>query len=203
MRYSLLTQIGLIGLSIVIFVTVLKPMFADINTAQNEMVMYKDAVDKAQQFNAKLQELVSTRDSFSEHDMQRLEKLLPTNIDAPKIMKDIESMFIIKNVTVTSLHTSEKSELVQYGQDDTDAQANSDPALAQQDFEVKFFGTYEDLKSILTLAEANETLLEVASIKFGTVASEATASATSDSKGEGDFDFTLVFRAYGLMASVQ
>jgi hypothetical protein len=202
MRYSLLTQIGLIGMSVIIFITVINPLFADIAVIQDERVVYADAVDKAQQFNLSLQELVATRDSFSAEDLKQLELLLPDTVDAPKVMRDIESIFAIRKVPLTSVKPSEGVETVVYADEGNETPTEGvESPLAQRDFEVNFEGSYEDLKGILTLAESNETLLEVVALKFGVLSEGGAARKPTEEQESGTFLFTLVFRSYGLAES--
>jgi len=60
MGYSTLTQIGLIIISVVIVFTYIKPTFAEIGTAQEELFEYNNAVVKAEEFNTRLRELLAT-----------------------------------------------------------------------------------------------------------------------------------------------
>ena len=202
MRYSLITQIALIGLALTVFFTVGKPMFASITLIQDDTLKYKDAIANAQQFNDALARLVATRDAFSEQNLERLQKLLPTKIDAPKIMRDIEAIFLIKSVPITSLSALETSEYRAYVQEDGSVPATAPVPLDSQDFEITFSGTYDDLKAVLSLIELNETLLEVTSLQFGSsVKDSKTAGAAKLESDTGEFNFTLVLRAYGLLDS--
>jgi len=203
MRYSLLTQIALIGISIVVVLTVAKPMFSDIKNVQDEIFIYKDAVDKAQQFNSRLQELIAIRDSFSSEDMVRLDRLLPTKIDIPKTMRDFETIFSLQQLTLSSLKavtsTGQSPAAEAVYDENGELVASADIPLSSQDFEVKFTGSYENLKDVLTAAELNETLVEVTSLKFGRHVEviDLSKPASADKDAE-QFDFSIVFRAYGL-----
>lgn len=205
MRYSLLTQIALIGMSVVIFMTLIKPILTDIGVIQDERIVYQDAVNKAQQLNLKLQELIATRDSFSSNDLSKLGMLLPDTIDSAKVMRDIESIFKIRNIEMTSLGLGENTQNQEIiNADDASQQQDStgvEAPLAQQDFVVTFSGSYEDVKSILSLAETNETLIEVVDLHFGSLTQTSEVGNTPQELESPDtFDFTLTFRSYGLTA---
>ena len=182
MRYSLLTQIALILISIVICVTVVSPMFTEIKSIQNEMFIYSDAVGKAQQFNVRLSDLIGIRNSFSPENMQRLERLLPTTIDTPKIMHDFESIFALKKIPIISISAPATATViapeVTYDENGEIIQNNQN-TLVPQDFNLIFNGTYQDLKDILATVETNETLIEVSSLKFGEAQSMGSTQAAA------------------------
>ena len=203
MRYSLLTQIVLIIISIVIIITVAKPMFTDIKNVQDEMVVYKDAVDKAQQFNARLQELIAIRDSFSVENMVRLDHLLPTEIDVPKIMRDFESIFSQKQLFLTSISTAEAQggsvETEPVYDENGELIASGESSLSYKDFKVDFTGSYENLKDILSATELNQALLEVVSLKFGEHVKATDAPVSLGTNKDSDqFDFEIMYRVYSL-----
>lgn len=204
MRYTLITQVALIIISFVIILTFIKPMFSDIKESQDTLFQYKEAVSKASQFNARLQELIAIRDSFSQSDVALLEDFIPTEIDTLKIMKDIESIFAINGLEVASLMASD--EVAPIG----DTSLESDVIVSDlgidiyyREFELKFEGTYEDLKKVLMFTEANSSLLEVAELRFDTVADAQVAGDTEeiDAVEKSTHNFVIVFRAYGLQAS--
>ena len=203
MRYSLLTQITLIGLSVIIFVTVIKPMFASISVIQDERLVYEDAVDKAQQFNMKLDELISIRDSFREEDMEKLRTFLPAEIDTMQVMRDVEAFFATTGVKLTGIALDGESSgndaqvyIDEFGQE----QVSTESQLNYQDVKVTFSGTYEEMLQILNLSERNETLLEVTKFTFGTITTdgETQTESAEGSDDEDTFNFDLVFRVYGL-----
>ena len=78
MRQTAITQIALVGISIVIIVTFIRPTFASIRTLQDEIYQYADATAKANEFNTLLQQLLARERSFSSDDKKALEMFLPT-----------------------------------------------------------------------------------------------------------------------------
>ncbi len=203
MRYSLLTQIVLIVISLVIIITVAKPMLTDIKNVQDEIVVYTDAVDKAKQFNARLQELIAIRDSFSQENMVRLERLLPTEIDVPKIMRDFESIFSQKQLSLSSISATDAagggSSVEPTYDENGELIASNDVPLTYKNFKVAFTGSYKNLKDILGAAELNQALLEVVSLKFTQNSNTTDANVAGGTAKDSDlFDFEIVYRVYGL-----
>lgn len=204
MRYTLITQIALIAISLVIIFSFIKPMFADIKESQNELFEYSEAVSKASQFNARLQELIAIRNSFSQGDVELLENFIPTEVDTLKIMKDIESIFALNSIEIVSLSVSDEVKPINSASLESDVLVKDlGIDIYYRDFAIKFNGSYEELKNVLMFSETNSSLLEVVELSFDTVAdaqvaSDAEASVTAD---EGELSFSIVFRAYGLQAS--
>jgi hypothetical protein len=198
MGFKLIAQIVLIVTAFTIIFTFVTPSLATIKSNQDELFQYKEAVLKASQFNARLQELKDIRDSFSQDDMSSLDTFLPTSIDKVSVMKDIESIFGNLGVPVTSIAASEEvsptGDIVLEG---VEASAAA-PVISYQDYEVTFTTSYENLKNLLALLEANATLLEVMELSFDV------NMRSADEEGavpEGQYSFLLVLRTYGLTGS--
>lgn len=199
MRYSLITQVLLISISLVIVFTLIRPMLSEIRDIQDQVFVYSDTVAKASQFNARLQELIEIRDSFSGRDMIMLEKFMPTTIDTLAVMNDIESIFKTKEIPIISLTATEVVAPV------TDIAFEGDVILEEsqednyQDYELTFAGTYEQLKEILLLLERNATLLEVIELEFEKNQSEEIGSESkAEDLEEGMMSFALKLRTYSL-----
>jgi hypothetical protein len=198
MGFKLIAQIVLIVTAFTIIFTFVTPSLATIKSNQDELFQYKEAVLKASQFNARLQELKDIRDSFSQDDMAALDTFLPTSIDKVTVMKDIESIFANINTPVTSIIASEEvsptGDIVQEGIE----AITTAPVISYQDFEVTFTASYEDLKNLLALIEANATLLEVMELSFDVNMRSANEEGALP---EGQYSFLLILRTYGLTGS--
>ena len=92
MRYQAGIQIILIIISIVIIYMVIKPKFEEIAVSQDETAKYNDAVNKANEYNAKLQELISRANSMPRTDQVDLDKFLPKEINPTVVARDITNI---------------------------------------------------------------------------------------------------------------
>jgi hypothetical protein len=203
MGYKLIAQITLIVAAFVIVFSFTQPSLQKIKVTQDELFQYSEAVSKASQFNARLRELISVRDSFSQDDLASLEKLMPATIDQLQIMKEIEDIFASKNIAVTSLSAQE---LVIPSTDvavesDILVETPNNSKMSYQDFDVTFEGTYWDIRDLMLLIEASDSLLEVMELEFDTTPKADVGDAdgeqvTQDSTGI--HTFSLILRAYGL-----
>lgn len=198
MGYKLIAQVVLIVTSLVIIFTFINPSFETIRATQNETYQYQEAVGKASELNARLQELVMAKESFDPADLDKLERLVPTKIDKLQVMKDIESIFENRNMKIDSLSASDEISpamgVTVEGQPVVEG-----ISVTYQDFEITFTGTYEQLKEVLTLMEANATLLEIMELNFEVAASSD--ATVEGSLPQNTFEFMMLVRAFGLNSS--
>jgi hypothetical protein len=201
MRFTLITQLVLITISLVIAFAFLKPSFVEIKEKQDELFLYKDTVAKAEEYNRAIQSLIERKNSFSDSDVQNLDTFIPTEIDSLKVMRDIESMFAFVKIPLLTLTPKElvnpqSADVIVESQIVAPQPVSTNTTY--QDFEVTFIGTYEELKEVLSLSEKNETLLELVSLVFEPY-NPALEDAELDAKDTvGAFKYLVVFRTYGL-----
>jgi hypothetical protein len=201
MRFTLITQLVLMTISLVIIFAFIKPSFLTIKEKQDELFVYKDTVTKAEEFNRAIQTLIEKKNSFSSDDITNLDTFIPTNIDSLKVMRDIEGIFAFAEIPVLSLVPKE---LVNPSNVDVLVESQivtPDPLTtntAYQDFEVVFTGEYEDVKKVIALAERNETLLELMSLTFEPLSIEVDSQDPEIVVGDSPFKYNMVLRTYGL-----
>lgn len=109
MRFQAITQILLVGLSLVMIFTIIRPMFQDVQSNQTELARYRDAVSTAGQFTAKLNELRNRANSFSSEDLGALDAYIPSSIDQLSVSRDIAAM-IEENEMIVQSVTAEEPE---------------------------------------------------------------------------------------------
>ncbi len=207
MRFTLLTQIALITLSIVMFLGFIKPSFATIKEKQDENFRYTDTLLKAEELNRELESLIARRNAFSAQDMQLLNTFLPQRIDQLKVMRDIEALFLeLKKPLITLTVSEGVPPTVQNAEVDpeidpqlVDATAGQvvNP-LASQDYQFTFVGEYLDLKNFLSMLEMNETLLEVVSLSVTPMDARISDEIRDKDIPKGQFTFAVTVRTYGL-----
>lgn len=198
MRFTLLTQVALLTLSVAIIFLFIKPALTNIKTVQDDLLVYSDAVAKASEYNRRLQELLSLRDSFSQTDLAKLERFVPQTIDTIRVMHEIESIFASKNIKLASLTASPQSAsgALTLTSGEVEEQ-NPATKVASQDFEVKFTGDYQTLKMMLGVLESNARLLEVVDVTYGTPVAEQKDAPKVIKPTDNQF-LVIKLRAYGL-----
>ncbi len=177
MRYQAGIQIILIIISVVIIYMVIKPKFAEISVNQNEAAKYADSVQKVNDYNAKLQELISRANSMPRADQIALDKFLPENIYPTVVARDISNIIdknglILLDITAGELVTvsvnetgvTESEDGVVVTEDALSREARSQ--LNRQVFTLGTVGTYEQMKSMLRDFERNAYPLKLVNFSF-------------------------------------
>lgn len=192
MGYRSATQIILVILSIIVIFTYLKPEFANLRILQDEVAEYKDAVDRASQFNATLEGLLQTASSFPQKDMQALERYLPTELDTVAVARDIETIarrsgMRLAGITIDSQAESSDVQSVS-GADGVSLITAAQMALKPHTFTSTVSGTYESFKDFLVALEYNAYPLEVISLGF----------TSGEDEDDTTFDYTVTVETYSL-----
>jgi hypothetical protein len=203
MGYKLIGQFTLIIAALVILFAFVQPSLLSIKVKQDKLFQYNEAIAKAAEFNARLRELIAIRDSFSSSNLRDLERFVPTSIDQLRRMSEISGIFSSRGIIVTSLLAREVVDPM------TDVAFESGVVtesfltsnLSYQDFEVTFTGTYEQMKDVLMLAEASDSLLEVGELSFNAAPTAADVDREGNAvtqTGPGTHSYKIIFRTYGL-----
>lgn len=203
MRFTLISQLALIAISLVVLIAFVKPMFVEIGGIQNELQQYNDAIAKASEFIARLQELDTKRDSFSSSEKDALDTFIPARIDQLKTMNEIQSIFDSENLQISSLTATEE---VVPNTNNVPQEGTTDDVINYQDFLVTFIGTYQQMKDTLNMIESDATLLEVQQLSFG-AAVDAKTPASGSTQNADAFqtkrEFKMMLRTYGLAVASQ
>ncbi len=208
-------QVVLIGAACVIIFTYVMPKFEDTKAIQDDIFKYSDAVDKASQYNERLQELLATKESFPQEGLVSLEKFIPLSIDEIAIMHDLESILLGTNILPTSMTVAEEiapfseasvEEEIVYNADGTvmeTVKPTITSGIYSRDIKVMFSSSYEDMKNALAQIEANPALLEVVefTLKPATGGGQTGANTETQSRKNGEYNFELTLRAFGLTPS--
>lgn len=198
MRNTAITQLALVGISIVIIVTFIRPTFANIRAVQDEIYQYADATAKANEFNTLLQQLLARERSFSSEDKHALEMFLPTEIDQLAVMQDIETIVTSSGGEIVDMKAGPlvlPNEEVEF-EDYFEEQVVTADKFVTQNFEVKFNGGYFDFTSMLRKFESAAYMLEIEKLSFGDVG-EATGQY-NPVLGEDEIEFSMVVKVYAL-----
>lgn len=169
MGNSLLTQVVLLVTSATIILTYIQPSFSAIADVQDDIARYETTVSKASELNAALGELVAAERSISASETRRLKQYLPNEIDDVLIMRDIQNIFKIVDIPITELNSASSDSFATKARvegRDRGAVDETAPPLTFKDFQLSFFGTYDQLKSVLQGLEVNAFPLEVVELTF-------------------------------------
>jgi len=88
---GIITPIILIIVSIAVFLTYTDPAYNKIKIAEKDEVQYDEALNKSRELQIIRDSLLSKYNTFSSADIEKLEKLLPDNIDNVRLILEIDN----------------------------------------------------------------------------------------------------------------
>jgi hypothetical protein len=163
--FRTLTPIFSIVIAVAVFFFFAQPMFSEIKVVQDETNEYRIAVEKASEFNQLLQSLISKRNAFSARERERLEALVPDNIDEVKLLVDLEGIAKSHGMLLGNIMVSELTPATATA-DDEGSRIDSRESFSSVDISFDVIGNYEQLRSVLTDIERSLVLMEIVNITF-------------------------------------
>ena len=176
MGYRSATQIILAILAVVLIVSYVMPKFEEIGVLQEEIAQYQEAVEKATQFNERLDALLTRSASFPQQSVRSLEIYLPQNVDTVAVARDLNTIAVRNNLSVESMVFEN------FVDEGTGGRVLIDPqetvgetqgliegardSLEEEQFSVSLRGGYQDFKLFLKEVEQNAYPLAVEKITF-------------------------------------
>ncbi|MBI2046297.1 MAG: type 4a pilus biogenesis protein PilO [Parcubacteria group bacterium] len=177
MRYFI--PIILIIAAIGVFFWLIDPLYKEIGTLGQQVASFNSALEKSKELQAVRDELLSKYNSFAATDLERLEKMLPDNVDNVRLIMDINNIaarynMSLKNTKITIVDEA-KSGLLgpnrkKYG-------------TVQLEFSVS--GPYGTFLAFLEDMEKSLRIVDVVGLSF--------ASASKDF-----YDYTVLLQTYWL-----
>jgi len=76
----------------VVFFGFIDTTYKEIKVMQAEERLFSEALDNSKELQAIRDDLLATYNSFSSEDIERLEKLLPNNVDNVRLIRDIDGI---------------------------------------------------------------------------------------------------------------
>lgn len=165
-----------------VFYFVADPLYQDIKALAFEKKSYDDALDNSKKLQSLRDQLVNRYNAFSPTDLERLERMLPNNVDNVKLVLELDQMagkygMAVKNVRFNQSSDSKKSEDL-IGKDDRPY------GTLSLDFAVD--APYPNLTAFLADLERSLRVVDVQEVSF---------SAPSD---RNIYQFNLKIQTYWL-----
>src|SRR3989338_990208 len=159
----------LIGISIAIFFTFLDPLYSEITERRTEQGSYDEALNNSKALENERDKLTQKYNSISSDNLDKLNKLLPENVDNIRLILEIEKMalpygMILKdvryNVVDTSI-TSPPSGAIQGGYAGTPLRD-----YGGWDLEFSVAGSYDNFINFTKDLESNLRIVDIMSVEF-------------------------------------
>ncbi len=176
----LIAPIILIGGAIVGFVALVSPMYEEIGGLKAQVASYNEALDNSKALEQERDKLTKKYNSIDPANLERLEKLLPDNVDNIRLILEIEKIatpygMVLKEVKYDTITKEEqKGTVVQAGE----ASLSDSKEYGLWNLEFSTEGTYANFLSFIKDLERNLRIVDISSIQFSSV------DNTTASKGD-------------------
>lgn len=166
-----------------LFVAYTNPTYQRTKALESQRAAYDDALTKSQQLRSERDKLLSKRNTFPADGIQKLERMVPDNVDNIRLIIDINNIaarhgLSLKNVALGTVSDSStpRSAL---------AAGASGDALGSVDLGFGLAASYDDFLAFLLDLEHSLRIVDVEKISFRTGTSNL-------------YDFTVSIRTYWL-----
>ncbi len=172
-----LTPLIFLLIALGIFIWVINPVYKDIGVLRSDGNQYQMALARAEEAVSKRNELVTRYNNFSDADLQRLQKLLPDNVDNIRLVVDLNSIAAKYGTGIKNIKITENSPA---GSRDAAADIKPYGSLSMT-FGVSL--SYDNFLRFLTDLQQNLRLTDVTAVDF------TAASA-------GIYDYSITLKTY-------
>ena len=206
--FKALTPVIALIIAVALFFTYVRPTLDDIKLVQDETHEYTEALDKAGQLRARIDELRQERNSISVSNLERLEALLPDSVDEVRLLIDLDALAEAHDLSFNSItvatdesgsRTEERTPPVAPTNGDPNTEIDGVPSAAVSnvsdfftslDISFTVTGEYNDFKGFLEDLEQTLVLMEIVELDF---------VAASDASNKGnDVAYNVTIRVFQL-----
>ncbi len=169
-----------------IFFLYIAPTYSVVQASLAQEAQYNEALSKAQQLQSERDQLLARYNTFSQTDLDRLDKLLPDSVDNVRLILDLDSMasrygMRVRNVSIDSTDNTPSGA----GSANTQQIGPSGQAYESVIMSFTVSGTYDVFREYLADLEKSLRLTAVIGISF----------VPNDT---GIYDFTVQLKTYWL-----
>ena len=178
----LFIPIILVVAAIGLFVVYTNPTYQASKVLSDKVGQYNDALDKSQELKSVRDQLLAKRDTFSEDDVQKLQEILPDNVDNIRLIIDINNIasrhsLSLSNVQLGTIGGPNASQNLAVG--------GSDAPVGSVDVGFSVNASYDTMLAFLQDLEHSLRLIDVEKLDF-----------TAGQSGTDTYTFTI--RTYWL-----
>lgn len=182
--FRIITPIILIGISIAGFVSMVGPLYQDINDLRVTVSSYNQALDNSKSLENERDKLTKKHNSINLEDLDRLQKLLPDNVDNIRLILEIEKIaspygMVLRDVRYNvEKDEDKKTTAVQGGA--VAKPGNKDYGVWNLEFSTE--GNYTNFLNFTRDLESNLRIVDIASIQFSSNAPQVKGSTSESYK---------------------
>ncbi len=168
-----------------------QPQYDEIKALQVKGAEYSKALDKAAELQKLKDNLLTRFNSFSQSDLDKLDKLLPDHVDNVRLVLDLDNLATQHRLSLENVAISDKSS--GGGSSGSGNGAISSDVDKYQSLTMGFSvkGSYEDIKSFMKDMESSLRIVDLVSLKLGESSAAAGAAPAT-------FSADMTIRTYWL-----
>lgn len=175
-----LLPILFIIIAVAIFFGFIDPAYSRVKTLRAEEAQFDQALNRSKELQQVRDQLLSRYNTIPQSDVNRLERLLPDNIDNVRLVLDFDSLASRYGMRLRNIALEANENRTSRGQVGT-----SDSAYQQIILSFSVTGSYNAFRSFLEDLEQSLRLVDIASISFSAASS-------------GLYDYSISIKTYWL-----
>ncbi len=180
-------SILLIIASVALVFLLIKPTYSSINEKKATLEQNRQTLEKADKVKNDLKRTQDKIDAIPADKREKLDKMIPDNINNVNLIIDISNIAQAVNLSITDINV-EQTEVEEKTQSKTDVSPDPYQSI---DINFKIKARYEEFKTLLRALEKSLRIVDIVKIEF--------SSASSDSAEASDlYTFDVVLRTYWL-----
>ena len=173
-----ITIILLLGVSVAVFLGFIDPLYKDVQHVKVQSAQLNDALNNTKQIQSIRDSLLEQFNAIEPHDIEKIEKLLPNNVDNVRLILEIDDVASRHGMFVNDIGISES-------QGNSSSFGPRDAAHGSLDLAFTISGTYESFRGFIVDLEKSLRLVDIVNTSF--------------TKTEESFDeYSVVVRTYWL-----
>lgn len=181
------TPLILIIVSIGLFFIHINPRYATVRELQDKEAEYQEALQSSETVATTRDALLDKYNSFSNENIDRLEKIIPDKVNTVKLVADLDSIgerngLVLSGIKISEENLDDSSQVV-----DT---AVARPYLITS-ISFTFSASYEELRAFIEDLEKSLQLVDVTSINF-------VGESVDSSQPTNRFKYTVTINTYWL-----
>jgi|SRR3989344_64265 len=169
--FRFIIPIILIGTSVAGFLMFTQPFYQEISLLRTKVKSYNEALDNSKALENEREKLNQKVNSITPENLEKLEKLLPNNVDNIRLILEIEKIaapygMVLKDVRYNTIQKDNTDTVVPGGES---ASALSDRDYGTLDLSFSTQGNYNNLLLFIKDLENNLRIVDISSIEFSSI----------------------------------
>ena len=186
----------LILIAIATFVVFINPTYQQIKVLKADSSQYDTALTNSEKLQSERDALAAKYQTLSPDDLDKLNKLLPDNVDNIRLILNIQQMAQVYGMSISGIKFDSSTDGGSSSTSATAAASQSDVANSQKDYGIfnLEFATTGSYANFLKFTKDLESSLRVTDI-------QSVAFSSDDSSKAGQYTYTIKLQTYWLKAS--